>query len=219
MLAIILLLGVALWIAWPYLADRRTDRREDARLMEKVEMRRSALARAPESASAQEALGDALRDAGRLDEAIACYQKAQEMETRAGQAGDTIAAALGGTGLENKLRVSRLEAAEQAQTVYGNTLATRQQVCRRCGALNEPSERACTTCGDLLPVDSVLDTVRGDAMRGQIVRESIELVTMVFVVLVALLITSILPLEVKGVLGVSATGVLLWRFLRRIGGN
>ena len=209
MLPILLLLAVALWIAWSYLADQRTDRREDARLLEKVEMRRTLLARSPDSASAQEALGDALRDAGLLQEAIEYYEQAQQAEAVHEQAR--------GTGLENKLRLTRLEVAENARPTYGNTLATRQQVCRRCGALNEPSERACVTCGDLLPVDGFFDTLRGDNMRGQIVREMTETVTMILVVLLALLITSWMPLEVKGVLGISATGVLLWRMLRRIG--
>ena len=58
MISLFLLVLVALWIAWPYLQDRRADKQETGRLGEKVEMRRAMVLRAPESPSAQEALGD-----------------------------------------------------------------------------------------------------------------------------------------------------------------
>ena len=214
-----MLVGVVVWVAWDYFADRGVDKREGARRNEKVETRRAILARMPDSAPAQEALGDALREAGQPEEAVACYRKALEIDAQVAQTAPGSFGAYSGTGLASKLRLTEQEAARGGQAAYGETLATRQQVCRQCGALNPPQERACTNCGFLLPVDGFFDTLRGDAMRGQIVREVAETAAMLLIVLLALWVFSALPLEVKGTLSISAMIVLTWRFLRRIGGN
>ena len=221
MISLFLLALLALWIAWPYLQDRRADKQETGRLGEKVEVRRSMVARAPESPSAHEALGDVLRESGKVHNAIAAYQAALDLQEKASARGATNGgAALGGTGLEHKLRLTQQEA-DQAHGVgvagYGTTLATRQQVCRRCGALNHAQALTCVSCGDALLADRFFDTWRRDDHRTKIKREIIEMVVMVHVVLLAIYFASWLPLEVQGTLGISATAVLLWRLLKRIG--
>ncbi len=220
MISLFLLSLLALWIAWPYFQDRRADKQETGRLGDKVEMRRSMVARAPESPSAHEALGDVLREAGKIHNALAAYQTALDLETRAAARGETNGAlALGGTGLEQKIRLTKLEADQShgGAAGYGTTLETRQQVCRRCGALNEAQAPACVSCGDALLADRFFDTWRRDDHRTKIKREIIEMVVMVHVVLLAIYFASWLPLEVQGTLGISATAVLLWRLLKRIG--
>ena len=215
-LSLLLLFGVGLWIAWPFVTDRLETRRDAGRLGEKIATRRALLARMPDSPAAHEALGDVLREAGRPDEAVACYQAALDLEARAGDAPLAMGRA-SGAGLENKLRLARQEADRGGAPVYGETLATRQQVCRRCGQLNWPQERACVNCGDLLPVDRLFDTVRRRDMRGDIGRETADFLAKITVVMVALYIASWMPLEVKGVLFISAAAVLSWRFLKSIG--
>ncbi len=216
MISLFLVAFLALWIAWPYLQERGADRQEDDRLNEKVALRRAVVARTPESPSAHEALGDVLREAGKVHNAIAAYQIALDLEAKAAA---TNGAALGGTGLEHKLRLTQLEADQShgGPAGYGTTLETRQQVCRRCGALNAAQAPACASCGDTLLADRFFDTWRRDDHRTKIKREVIESLVMIHVVLLALYFASWLPLEVQGTLGISATAVLLWRFLKRIG--
>ena len=219
MISLFLLALLALWIAWPYLQDRRADKQEAGRLGEKIELRRAMTLRAPESPSAQEAFGDALREAGKIHNALAAYQTALDLEAKSAARGETNGAALGGTGLDQKIRLTKLEADQMhgGAAGYGTTLETRQQVCRRCGALNEARATACASCGDTLLADRFFDTWRRDDHRTKIKREVIEMVVMVHVILLALYFASWLPLEVQGTLGISATAVLLWRLLKRIG--
>ena len=218
MISLFLLAILGLWLAWPYLQDRRTDRREAERLDAKVAQRRALAARMPDSPAAHEALGDALREAGKIHGALDAYKAALESQERVTLAGGATSATLGGTGLEQKIRLGRLEAEQTHDGArFGTTLQTRQQVCRQCGMLCPPQARACDECGRELLVDGFLDTWHRDDHRKKIVRESIELVAMIHIVFLAVYFASWLPIEVQGCLGVSATGVLLWRFLKRIG--
>ena len=220
MLSFLLLLGVGLWIAWPLLIERRDRRRDADRFSETIRTPQALLARIPVLPAAHEALGDALRAAGRLAEAVACYETALELEAQAAARGQPFGAGLTtGAGLENKLRLARQEAAGGGQPGYGQTLATRQQVCRQCGSLNGPRDRACATCGALLPVDHFFDALRGDRMRRDIFREVADALAKLLVVLLALYIASWMSLEVKGVLLIATVAVLAHRFLRRIGGD
>ena len=220
MFSFLLLTAVVLWIAWSHLQDRQTDRRHATRTTEKIVQRQTLLQRMPESPSAHEALGDALREAGRADEAVRCYQTALDLQARASAAGGgVIGAGIGGAGLEHKLRLTQEEAGRGGVPAPGETMATRQQVCRQCGALNGPQERVCVNCAAQMPVDGFFDTLRHDDMRTNILREAAETTAMFAVVIVALIIAGGMPLEVKGVLGISTAAVLGFRFLKRIGGN
>lgn len=217
MFSVLLLFSVAGWVAWTYYADRRETRGDDHRREEIVETRRRVAERLPDSPAAQEALGDALRAAGRPAEAVVCYEQAlareAEIDENGPQRADTS------VGIENKLRLTRTEVELAGRPAYGETMATRQQVCRTCGALNGPQTPNCAACGAPLPVDSFFDTLRNHQARRDIGGQTAEFVAMMAVVLLALTIASWLPLEVKGVLLMSTTIVLAWRFLKRIGGD
>jgi hypothetical protein len=98
-------------------------------------------------------------------------------------------------------------------------MATRQQVCRRCGQLNGPQDRACANCGEQMPVDHFLDTLRRDDVRRDLLRETADFLAKLAVIGIALYVASWMPIEIKGLLFISACAVLSWRFLRRIGGD
>jgi tetratricopeptide (TPR) repeat protein len=221
MLGLLLLFGAAAWIGWGYLTDWRDDQRDRGRTSEKVRTRQMLLARMPDSAGAHEALGDALREAGRIEEAVACYRAALDLEANApvDARGVAVGAGRGGTGLAAKLRLAEGEAGRGGQPAYGQTMATRQQVCRRCGQLNGPQDRACANCGEQMPVDHFLDTLRRDDVRRDLLRETADFLAKLAVIGIALYVASWMPIEIKGLLFISACAVLSWRFLRRIGGD
>jgi hypothetical protein len=220
MLAALLLLGAAVWIGWGYWTDWRDGRREQERTSEKIRTRQMLLSRMPESAGAHEALGDALRAAGRTEEAAACYRTALELEAaQPVGGGGAIGAGVGGTGLANKLRLTESEAARGGRPAFGETLATRPQVCRQCGQLNGPQDPACANCGAQMPVDRLLDTLRRGDMRRDMTRETADFLAKLVVISIALYVASWMPLEIKGLLFISACAVLSWQFLRRIGGD
>lgn len=196
MITVLLLLAVAAWLLLrPLWSARREQRSEEAGHAERIATRRAVLERNPDSSSAHELLGDALRSAGRYEEAAACY------ETAHGRGG-------GSEGLESKLRLARMDAEAPSP-------ALRQQVCRRCGNLSEAGERDCTTCGAPLLADRLLDTLGIRGMR----REIVEIVAMFAVVVVALALASWMPREVKAVLLLSAVLVLAFFFLRSLNGD
>src|SRR5688500_7262302 len=111
MLTIILLLLVAGWLGWSHVTQERQGREARPRTGEKVAVGQAALARPPESPSAHEALGDALREAGRAQEAVTCYRRALEMETAGGaQTVPSVTGLAASAGLHNKLRLTEGEA-------------------------------------------------------------------------------------------------------------
>jgi membrane protein implicated in regulation of membrane protease activity len=220
MISLLLLVLVVAWLARPYLQERQQERHEEARRDEKVELRRAMVARMPESPSAHEALGDALRAAGKIHAAIASYQTALEWQERTVQSGQNSGGgdAAGSMGLEQKLRLARLETDQTHHADrHGLTLHTRQQICRRCGDLNDSQERHCRTCDNPLPVDHFFDAWHRDEHRQRIIRESAETFAMILVVLFAVLFASALPIEIQCCVIVSAVTVLLFRMLKRIG--
>jgi ribosomal protein L40E len=217
-MAIFLFTVVALWFAYDVLSDRFADRRERDRQKEIIDLRRRVLGIAPESPAAFEKLGDALREAGHAAEALACYEEAQEMTARLPAETLTGAGLIGGSGLDNKIRLTRFELAHDP-AAHGETIRTRQQVCRRCGNLSSYHARNCETCGEPLPVDSFLDSLRRADIRKPILRETATTVSMFAIVLVAVLFASWMPLEVKGVLLIATAAVLAWKFLRTVGGD
>lgn len=208
---------VAVWAVLSALRNggEHTDRKEQARRRAKADERRAVAERLPDSASAREGYGDALREAGDIEGAIAAYEAALRL---AGAQNGGGLGQVAGSGLEGKLRLARFELTHDP-VAEGMTVASRQQVCRRCGNLNGPRDRKCTTCGDSLPVDSYFDTLRRGDHRAAILRETAESLAMLAVVTIALAFASGLPLEVKGVLLLSTVIVLVWKGLRRVGGD
>jgi len=217
-MAIFLFVIVGLWFAYDMLSNRLPDRRESARQKEILEVRRRILGIAPDSPAAFEKMGDALREAGQAAEAIACYERAQAMATQLAPEAPLGIGTVASAGLENKIRLTRFELNHSA-VAHGETIQTRQQVCRRCGNLSAYDARTCATCGEPLPVDSFLDSIRRADIRRPILRETAQTVCMFAIVLTAVMLASWMPVEVKGVLLIATAAVLAWKFLRTIGGD
>lgn len=223
-LSILLFLIFIGWFTWSLLGDRRERRQMQRRIAQKVALRRRLTEARPDSPAAYESLGDAFRESELPFEAITCYERARALEAeRPVEIGSGGTGWIAGAGLETKLRLARLEAAAQATgtgaLAHGQTMGTRQQICRRCGALCPAHDRQCENCGGALLVDTMADAWKENRIRRPILREAVNTFAMLFLMLLALSVASALPLDVKGALGISATIVLAWRFLRAVGGN
>ena len=214
MLAVILLLGVGLWMGWAYSAEWREEREAQKRNIQKVRMRQQILSRAPHSPGSYEALGDAMRDAFYYQEAVACYEEAIDLAKQQGGPGG--GGWVAGAGLETKLKLARFEMQEKIAPSYGQTMRTRQQICRSCGYLNLPEAVHCSTCDAPLPVNTMLDTLRNDSMRRSIAQETAQACAMLAIILLAVYIASWMPLLMRGTLAISAVIVIPIRLLKKI---
>ncbi len=216
-MAVFLLVLVFGWIVWSSVSDAHRDRSEARRQAQKIALRRRILENQPESVAAYEQLGDALRAANFPQDAADCFARAIALEAEHPATGSGMFA---GSGLDNKLRLTRLEAAQDAgltRATYGQTIRTRQQICRQCGMLGHPTDTECQVCGAPLPVDGFFDTLKNKKMVRSMTRETIEAMTMVFVIGIALSLASWMPMEIRATIAIAALPVIAWRFLKSIG--
>jgi hypothetical protein len=213
LLLLILIVG---WAAWIYAQDNGGDREGQARRRAKVAERQEAVRQNPTSPAAYEQLGDAFREADYLRDAVLCYEKAIELESRGGL---SIGSGwIGGAGVEQKLRLAQLELAQKERPEeHGMTLRTRQQVCHSCGALAMPGDRNCTTCGAPLSVNTMFDTMRHADMRRSLVQESVHFVIGMTIVAVALFVASEMPVLIRFSIAFATVIVLGWRVLKCVG--
>jgi len=215
-ITLLLLVLIGGWISWIVAQDYGGDREGRARRRHKILEWREAVAQNPTSAAAYEQLGDAFREAEYFPDAIVCYEKAIELESRGGL--NDGAGWIGGAGVEQKLRLARLELSEKERPEeHGRTLRTRQQVCLSCGALAMPGDRNCTTCGAPLAVNTMFDTIRHADIRRALVQESTHFVLGMAIVGVALFVASGMPALLRCTIAFSTAIVLAWRLLKRVG--
>lgn len=211
---VLLVAGVALMLL-PFLLDVVRERTEAKRYEQKVALRRHFVGTHPDSPSAFENMGDAMREAGYLEEAIASYQIAKELVARGGinkGGGD-----FHGAGLDSKLRLTHVELAqERTPEQYESTLQTRPPVCPKCGHLGWPGDRDCTACHAALPVDSVFDTWRRKPIRSAILRETAQMVSGLLIIWAAMLFINALPELLRITVSVAACFVIPLRLLKRI---
>lgn len=184
-------------------------------------MRRADCLRSPQSPGSHESFGDALREAGRYKDALTVYENAQVLMTQAGAGGAVIS---GGSGIDTKIRLVKLDIKDDAerprsQPAYAAQVTRRESVCRRCGLVNAPTAKHCVSCGSDLPTDSFGETWIRDDIRKPLLREAREGLVVITVVMFALYMSNSLPLEVRGTLLFSTVIVLTWKGLRAIGGK
>ena len=216
-MGILLILFVIGWMVWDWIRDTQAAHREAARRVQKVALRRRYLSTAPDSPAAYEQLGDAMREADDPTEAIACYEEAIQL-AQASPNGPAGSGWIAGAGLENKLRLARLELAEAVSPAqYGQTMETRQQVCRTCGHLGMPDDTVCRICNAPLPVASMLDTLRNKAMRQGIIGETAMFCLMFGIIILAVCITNSLPVMLRGAIFIVALLVIPLRLLKKWG--
>ncbi len=214
-MGIFLLLLVAGYIAYRFVADRADDARQASRDTQRIAQRRAALVRDSNAPSSHEAFGDALREASRYREALVAYETAERLMAGGEATGVGI---LGGGGIENKIRLTRLDLTEEAErpASYLAQVARRESVCRQCGALNTADATHCVQCGLDLPTNTFLETWHRDEIRRPILREIREGVMIIAVVLLALYLSSWMPIEIQGLLLISTICVLGWKGLKAI---
>lgn len=199
----VLALGITGWIWW----RGSQARREEARLQNLQDEYRRRIQQDPRNSGAHEALGDALRQAGRLAEAQAAYLEALSV---AGLSDSPVR-------LEYKLRQLDLDLRQQAERasagLFGRSRSVREvYFCPSCNASNPPTSRYCENCFIRLPADSFWEALT-DRETLRATAESFS----VFIVIVLLLrVFDWFPLDVKGVVIIAAVIVLGWRFLKAI---
>ena len=210
-----LLTVVVLLLAYRFVRDSTAESREAARDTQKIQARRDAVHRSPQSPASHESLGDALRDAGRYRDTLIAYENAE----RHGAAGEASGSGLvGGGGLAGKIRLVRLDARQDAERPASHVAqaARRESVCRQCSTVNAPDAMHCAACGLDLPTNSFLETWLRDDIRRPILREARDGAMISAVLLLALYLASWMPIEVKGVLLISTVAVLVFKGLRSI---
>lgn len=213
-LAMLLLGGVGLWIWWKsHGADATAIKRESRAYDAKIAERRAVTERMPDSASAWEQLGDAFREADQYGQAVIAYERASMIQSA------SPGMSSGGVGLDHKIRLSRMEAAQGGAIGKGEAARMGQQICRRCGTLSLPGARTCAACEETLPVDTMREVWEASDIRTRILRDALELTAMLLVVTIAIAVFQSMPLEIKGVLLISTFAVFGWKLLRLIGGK
>lgn len=196
----------AAWLWWRLETKKQEEEREE-------ETRAGFQRRIAEdgrNAGAWEALGDSLRRAGRLEEARNAYNEALTVGDEQGTLDRT----------RSKREQIDRDLAEQTASAgpfWRRRPAPAREFyfCPVCGAPNTPRATRCESCQARLPAESFREALSDR----EILRSSLEGVIMIAVLGVVFRIFAAMPLEVKGVLIMSATIVLGWRFLKAIEGR
>lgn len=201
-----ILLVIAIAVAGTLWARGETARRALVREQDHLAALRRLVERDPQNIGAHEALGDALRGMGHLDDAEAAYHGA--LDAGADRFLDGSARAkLRSIDREKRARLeSRQPLRSPADELY---------FCRRCGAPNPPDARACEACGETIGYDTF-----GAALRDPGVRQAtLESVVMLGVVLLCFQVFHALPLLAQASVLIPAFAVIAWRLLRAIEGR
>lgn len=200
---------VMVWWLVERVQDHVEQKRDAERRAEILALRQRYVGIRSDVPGAHEMLGDALRQAGHAQEAVAAYEKAKTLFP-------TVAA---GQHLDAKIRLARLEIAETTNPeFFRQTLATRESICRRCGLLCPASEENCTQCGTPLLVSGFFETLtKGKRMRGDLIRELWPIAAKTAVILIAIGTASFLSPEVKICLLVATVIVVPFTVLKQIG--
>lgn len=197
------------WWGIEQLQHRQEERREKERQTQILALRQRYVGLRPDDPTAQELLGDALRQAGFPQEALAALCVAERLHDGASA----------GAHLASKIRLTRLELTERSRPEQlQQTLQTRETICRRCGTLNLPGHEACTHCGAALLVNGFWETAtRGGKMRADLLREVWPLSVKGLVVIVAIACANFLPDEIRFATLIAAIIVVPIVVLRQLG--
>lgn len=123
-----------------------------------------------------------------------------------------------GFGIRNKIRLVQLEMEQDADPArFGQTMLTRQQVCRQCGHLNPYGLRDCESCNAPLPTDTMMDAWRHEVIRAEAIRQAKNLVIGLTIITVSIWFVGWLPSLAKISVTVSAIIVIPLRLLHAIG--
>lgn len=204
-----------MFLVYRFLSGWADDGRVGVRIAQKIAHRRTVVIRTPESPSAHESLGDALREGNQYGEARQAYERARNlMESHEA----TGVGHLGGGGLDNKIRLVLLDITEETErnAPYQEQLVRRETICRQCGCLNPPDATHCIQCEKGLLTNTFFEAWRRDDIRHPILREVREGAAVLAVVFLAVYLASWMPIEIKGLLLFSTILVLVVKGLRAI---
>lgn len=206
LLLLALIGGGAAWL-WGRL---EMGKREEAREEETRAGFKRRIAEDERNTGAREALGDSLRRAGRLPEARDVYDEALTVG--------------GEQGTIDRTRYKREQVARDiAERAASNGPFWRRRpvsarefyFCPVCGIPNPPRATHCESCQARLPAESFWEALTDR----EILRSAVEGVGMIAVLGIVFRVFAAMPLEIKGVLIISATAVLSWRVLQAIEGR
>ncbi len=203
------MIPLLVWVAWlahDVWETSAEPRREKQRLAEIVALRQHYVGRGADDASGYELLGDALRVAGHTQEAQDAFEKA-------------LALGSGSSGLDVKLRLTRLELAQSANpSGFGLTLTTREIVCPRCGRLSPSKATECVHCNASLPLDTLRDVWNHGPLRALVLSDARAAMLQALVICIAIGCALAMPdPAMTAAVILAAVGVALFLFLRRLG--
>lgn len=183
--------------------------REENRRKEVLALRQRYVGMRPNDPAAQTMLGDALRQAGHPEAALQAYTEAEKL----------YAGAAAGADLAQKKRLTALDIdVRKSPEKFGQTLQTRESVCRRCGALNLPNLQECAHCGAALLVEGFWETAApGGKMRGDLLKEVLPIVGKTVLVMIATVCATFLPWEIRGAVLIATILVVPFAWLRNVG--
>jgi hypothetical protein len=153
-----------------------------------------AIARDPKNAAAHAFLADAYVECGRLDDAIAAYQKAIDLDPH-----------------HSRLERAKLEKAIEARSGRVHTPIT---LCDNCQGETPAANRVCVHCGARIRMGFLEWLAQPENLKA--VGKQTGIVMLVVAVVSTLF--SALPLEVKGCVLIASLMVGAFYFLRALGG-
>lgn len=183
---------------------------EEDRKDEMVERQKAYAEQRPDDPHAWERLGDVLRKGDQPREAIAAWRRSLELLDARQAVADTDIA--------QKIRLAELEIqAEENPGSLGQTMETREQVCRRCGTLSPPNAATCIACHAPLLVEGMFSAMRHPLLRAEIWQEARPVLIRFAALAMAFLLATWLPLEVRAVLFIATIAVVPFWWLKRFG--
>lgn len=193
------------------LISRRVEVVDDiVRRNESVEKQRDYANLRPEDPFAWERLGDALRDDDQPREAIEAWRRSLEIMDQRKD--------LPVSDIPQKIRLAEVDirASDNPESLQ-QTLETREQVCRKCGALSPPDAEQCVSCNAPLLVEGVFRALQHPLLRVEIWQEARPVLFRFAGIALAFLLAAWLPIEVRTVLFIATIAVVPFWWLRRFG--
>ena len=205
-----ILFGIVFWaVSKDRLDSMRENLSERQRRDAIVTLQRQHVGVNEDACEAWDRLGDALRAAGHPADAIVAWNTADE---KAANGGVRVS-----TDTDRKRRLANLDIISiERPGSLRQTLHSREQVCRRCGSLNPPALHACAACKASLPA-SRWSRVGTGQHREELLAELLPKACGVAVLIVAIMLATYLPVEVRGVLAISCLLVLPFWWLKHFG--
>lgn len=209
-LSLLLFIAVAGTIFSERAASRKEWQQEYDRRNEIVELRQRYVGKRPTEPYAWEMLGDAYKQGEFIQEALDAWNEALRLND--GRI-DQLSGDIG-----QKIRLAEIALREYADPAsLQQTVATREQVCRKCGSLSPPDARECLNCGAPMLVDGMFDVAKHPILRAEVWQQVRPIVSKAAAISLGTLLATWLPMEVRAPLAIATIIVVPFWWLRRYG--